>query len=267
MAAIRRGPSLFVIVAAGTGMAFLILPVLVIVPLSLGESQFLEFPPSGWSLQWYRVFFTNPAWLDSLRTSFLVAILATSLAVFLSTMGAVAIVRSRSAFSRMMLALMLSPMIVPGIITAIALYGWLGAMRLTGGFTAIVIGHTLLAMPFATISVMTSLLKFDTIYERASLSLGASPQQTFLRVVLPNILPGIFSGAVLAFVTSFDDVIVALFLGGRTMTLSRKIWEDLVVLVEPTQAAASTVILVISILMLVLWSLVQQRASARRAAQ
>lgn len=127
-----------------------------------------------------------------------------------------------------------------------------------GGYLAVIIGHTLIAIPLVTISVLRSLLGFNTAYERASMSLGASPTQTFFRVTLPNILPRIFSCALLAFITSFDDVILALFLGGRTMTLSRKLWEDLVVLVEPTQAAASTVLLAISIALLVIWALLQK---------
>jgi len=257
---LRRPPSRMLVALASVGLVFLLLPVLIIIPLSLGESRFLEFPPSGWSLRWYRTFFTDPAWLDSLYASFVIGCVVTLLSVVLSTMAAVGIVRSRSAFSRLTLAILLSPMIVPAIVTAIALYGFMAAVGLAGGYVAIIIGHTLLAVPFVTISVMTSLLGFDAAYERASLSLGATPRHTFVRVTLPNILPGVLSGALLAFVTSFDDVILALFLGGRTMTLSRKIWEDLVVLVEPTQAAASTVLLAISLLLLFAWAVLQRRA-------
>lgn len=257
---LRRRPSLLLIAFGSLGLAFLIVPVLIIIPLSLGKSQYMEFPPSGWSLRWYQVFFTDPVWLGSLRASFQIGCIVMIVSIVISTMAALAIVRSPGAFSRAMLAILLSPMIVPGIVTAIALYSFLGAIGLTGGYVAVIIGHTLLAIPFVTVSVITSLMGFNPVYERASLSLGATPVQTFLRVTLPNIMPGILSGALLAFVTSFDDVILALFLGGPTMTLSRKIWEDLVVLVEPTQAAASSVLLVISVLILVLWAFVQGRA-------
>ena len=259
MSELRRPPSFLLIALASCGLVFLLLPIVIIIPLSLGESRFLEFPPSAWSLHWYRVFFTVPAWLDALRASFEIGCIVTILSVILSTMAATAIVHSQSAFARFMLAMLLSPMIVPGIVTAIALYSFLSAIGVTGGYLAVIIGHTLIAIPLVTISVLTSLLGFNTAYERASLSLGAGPAQTFFRVTLPNILPGIFSGALLAFITSFDDVILALFLGGRTMTLSRKLWEDLVVLVEPTQAAASTVLLAISILLLIVWAMLQKR--------
>ncbi len=259
---LSRRPSALLIGLASIGLLFLLLPVLIVIPLSLSESQFMEFPPSGWSLRWYKVFFTDKAWLGSLRASFEIGCIVTVTSILLGTMAAVSIVRSKGAFSRMMLAMLLSPMIVPGIVTAVALYSFLNAVGLAGGYLAVIIGHTLLAVPFVTISIVTSLMGFNSVYERASLSLGATPMQTFLRVTLPNIMPGILSGALLAFVTSFDDVILALFLSGRTMTLSRKIWEDLVVVVEPTQAAASTVLLAVSVLLLVLWAFVQSRASA-----
>jgi putative spermidine/putrescine transport system permease protein len=250
-------PSLLVTVLAAVGFFYLIVPVLIVIPLSLSESRFLEFPPSGYSLQWYRAFFADSGWMLSLRRSLEIGFLTAVLAACIGTPAAVALVRGRIAFRRGIIAAILSPMIIPVIITAIALFGVLSSTGI-GGYWSIVIGHVVLALPFVVISVATSLVGFDDVYERASMSLGASPGQTFLRVTLPNIAPGVITGMLLAFVTSFDDVVVAMFVGGSTMTLSRKIWDDLVVLVEPTQAAASTILMVISTALLALSGLVQR---------
>jgi len=151
---------------------------------------------------------------------------------------------------------------VPVIVSAISLYGVYVSLHLTGGFGGILAAHVVLALPLVTIAVVASLRRLDISIERAAASLGAAPARVFVTVVLPNIVPGVVAGAVFAFITSFDELVIAMFVGGRTMTLPRKIWEDLVVLIEPTQAAASVVVVVVSIIMLSIWTFTQRQRSA-----
>ena len=236
---------------------FLAAPVFIIVPLSLSTSQYLEFPPPGWSLQWYRAFLGSEAWRSALGESLRLGLAVTLVATALGTSAAYGISRMRRG-RRWLVAFLLSPLIVPVVVLAISLYGLFVRIGISGGFGAILVGHAVIATPLVVIAVIASLHKLDPSLEKASMSLGAGPIETFLRVVVPAILPGICSGALLAFITSFDELVLAMFVGGTTMTLPRKIWEDLIVMIEPTQAAASTVLLAVSTALLALWATMQR---------
>ena len=244
---------------------YLVLPVAVVAVMSLSSSRYLAFPPPGWSTEWYVRFFTSPVWIDAMLNSFRLGFAVVCIATPIGTMAAYGLVRHRIPARTVITAFLLSPMIVPVIVSAISLYGFYVTLHLTGGFAGILVAHVVLAVPLVTIAVVASLRRLDIAIERAAASLGAAPARVFLTVVLPNIVPGIVAGAVFAFITSFDELVIAMFVGGRTMTLPRKIWEDLVVLIEPTQAAASVVLVVVSIVMLSIWTITQRQRSHRES--
>ena len=252
----RPSPLLHVI--AWLGLLYLMLPVAIVAVMSFSSSRYLAFPPPGWSTEWYVRFFTSSVWIEAMLNSLRLGAAVACIATPIGTLAAYGLVRHRIPARTAVTAFLLSPMIVPVIVSAISLYGFYVTLRLTGGFFGILVAHVVLAVPLVTIAVVASLRRFDPAIERAAASLGASPWRVFLTIVLPNIASGVTAGAVFAFITSFDELVIAMFVGGRTMTLPRKIWEDLVVLIEPTQAAASMVLVIVSIAMLCLWSVAQR---------
>jgi putative spermidine/putrescine transport system permease protein len=258
----HKSTPLWLRLSAVATLIYLILPVLIIIPLSLSSSQFLRFPPPGWSLQWYREFFTNPAWLEALWNSLQIGVISALIATVIGSAAAHGLNSGDVKGRRFLIAFFLSPMIVPLVVMAISLYGFYAQLGLIGGMTGIVVGHVVYITPLVIVTVMAALQKLDPVYERASLSLGAGPIETALRVTLPNVMPGIVSGFILAFISSFDELVIAMFVGGPTMTLPRKFWEDLVVVIEPTQAAASIVLVATSVVMLGVWGALQRRGSA-----
>ena len=238
---------------------YLVLPVLIVVPLSFGSSRYLQFPPRGWSLEWYRHYFGSSAWMSGTRNSFIIAAAVAPFATILGTLAALGLVKARFRGRATILAVLISPMIVPVIIYAIAAYGVYARLGLIGSFLGIIMAHTALAVPLVVITVSASLQRFDFTLERAAQSLGATDLQVIARVILPNIWPAVLAAALFAFITSFDELLVVLFVGGPILTIPRKIWEDLVVLIEPTQAAASTVLIVVSTLTFVTVALMSRR--------
>jgi putative spermidine/putrescine transport system permease protein len=254
------GPSVLVWALACLGLVFLLAPVLIVVPLSFSSARFLRFPPPGWSLEWYETFFTDRQWSGSVVTSVQLGLIVAVVSTLVGTAAAYGIVRGRPRGRRFIISFLLSPIIVPAIVTAISLYGFYARLGLVGNWYGIVAAHMVVCTPFVVVCVAATLLRFDPVYEQASQSLGASPVRTFWEVTLPNILPGVVSGALLAFIHSFDEVVLVLFVGGSTLTLPRKLWNEIIYLVEPTQAAASVVIMAVSTVLLVLWVLLQRRA-------
>lgn len=252
-------PSLMVRIFAFAGLLYLVVPVVIVGIMSFSASRYLAFPPPGWSTEWYAKFFSDPVWLGATLNSFELGVCVALIATPVGTLAAYGLVRHRLPARRAITAFLLSPMIVPVIVSAISLYGFYVTLALTGGFAGILVAHIVLAVPLVTISVVASLRRFDPVIERAAASLGAAPARVFLTIVLPNIVPGVISGGVFAFITSFDELVIAMFVGGRMMTLPRKIWEDLVVLIEPTQAAASMVLVIVSIVTLAVWGFAQSR--------
>lgn len=253
-------PSGLILAIAGAGLVYLLLPVLIVIPMSFSSSRYLTFPPPGWSLEWYQKFFSDPVWTNAIVTSFKLGLSTAVVATAVGTAAGYGIVRGTFPAKRLLTAFLLSPLIIPVIVSAISLYGFYVYLGIAGSFVGVLAAHVVLAIPLVVISVAASLQRFDPVFERASLSLGAGPLRTFWRVTLPNIAPGVLSGALFAFITSFDELVIVMFVGGRTMTLPRKIWDDLVVLIEPTQAAASTALIVVSTAALALWALLQRRS-------
>lgn len=230
---------------------WLVAPTLVVIPMSLGEKKSLAFPPSGFSLKWYHNFFTNPQWFDSLIVSLKVAFMVSIVATVIGTMAALGIERLKGKGGGLIRALLITPMVVPGVVLAVGIYAVYLDTRLVGTWTGYVFAHTLLAIPFVVIAVGASLSVFDARLETAAASLGASRLSTFFTVTLPLVMPGILSGALFAFVTSFDEVIVSLFITSPTLkTLPVQIFSSMTRDADPTVAAVGSLIFVITTLVI-----------------
>lgn len=227
----------------GLVVLWLLAPILVVIPLGFTGKQSFEFPPTTWSTRWYHQLFTAPEWVEALTHSIVIALLVVVLAGALGTACAIGLDRGVLPGKALVRGLVLSPIIVPVVIVAVGVYLVFLPWHLAGHELGFVLAHTALAIPFVVISVSTSLAGFDRRLEQAAASLGSSPWSTFLRVTLPAISPGIFAGAVLAFITSFDEVVTALFLSTPTMkTLPVQMFQT-INNVDPTIAAASTLVL------------------------
>lgn len=227
--------------------ALLLLPALVVIPISFPENRSFVFPPTGFSIKWYQNFFTNPEWWGSFVNSMRISVMVTIAATVLSVFAALALRKVSARTRTVVRALILTPRIVPGIIIAIAVYGQFMAWRFSGSTLGFVIAHTIMALPFAFIPIAATLEQFDKRFEDASASLGASKLTTFFRIVLPLIRTGLLTGALFAFVISFDEVIVSLFISGPTLrTLPVQMYRSIASDIDPTIAAASTMLLLLT---------------------
>jgi putative spermidine/putrescine transport system permease protein len=246
----RWKQALFAAVTASV-VLFLLIPIAIIIPLSFSSAQYLQFPPPGFSLQWYQRFFGRPEWMASLWLSVRVAVLSTIFTVVLGVLASIALVRGRFTGKTPAYAMILSPMIVPTIITAIAVYFFFSRLHMVGSPLAMALGHTVVALPLVVIIVSATLQAFDLRLEQAAISLGASPVRAFLAVTLPVVSPGVISGALFAFLTSFDELLIPLFLSGPTsMTLPVRIWTNVTMQIDPTIAAVSSVLIGVALVVL-----------------
>ncbi len=236
-----------VLLGALTGL-LLILPALVVVPMSLSDSPYLTFPPEGFSTRWFQRFLEDPAWQASTMASLRVAVLVTILSIVLGTAAALGLVRGRMPFKAAISGLVVAPLIVPYVIIGLSAYALALQLGLTETTLGFVLIHTAIAVPYVVINVTASLASFDRRLEQAALSLGAGPLSTFLRVTLPIIAPGIAAGAVFAFITSWDEVVISIFLSGPGMTtLPVRMWSGVRVQIDPTVAAVSTMLLLVTV--------------------
>lgn len=232
-------------------LLFLITPVLAIIPLSFSSSTFLTYPMPGWSLRWYEEFFTSPEWQMALKNSLIVAPAATLLATGFGTLAAVGLSRGSFPGKTLVMALLISPMVVPVVIVAVGLYFFFADLGLLNTYMGLILAHAALGVPFVIITVTASLQGYNLNLSRAAASLGAPPLLVFRRVVLPLIAPGVISGALFAFATSFDEVVVTLFLASPTQrTLPQQMFGGIRENISPTIAAVATIIIVLSTLML-----------------
>ena len=246
-------------------LGFLILPILIIVPLSFSSGTFLTFPLPGLSLRWYQEFFTSAPWRLSLRNSMAVASAVTVLATTLGTLAALGLSRARLPGQSLLMALIVSPMIVPVVIVAVGVYFFYAPLGLTGSLVGLTLAHTALAVPFVVITVGATLQGFDPNQARAGASLGASPVVVFRRIILPLILPGVLSGALFAFVTSFDEVVVALFVTGPAeRTLPRQMFNGIRENISPVIAAAATLLIILSVALMTVMEGLRRRGERLR---
>jgi putative spermidine/putrescine transport system permease protein len=238
----RTGPgTIGVLVWAGAVLLFLLAPVVIIVIVSFSGADYLKFPPPGLSLRWYQRFFGVPGWRHAIWVSVQVAVLTMVLATVLGLLASLALVRGRFRGKGAVYAFLLSPTIVPTIITAIGLYFFFARIKATGSILAMALGHTVLALPVVVVIIAATLQGFDVRLEQAALSLGAGRLTALRRITLPLIAPGVLSAALFAFLTSFDELLIPLFLSGvEVQTLTVRIWNSLLLEVDPTIAAVSS---------------------------
>jgi putative spermidine/putrescine transport system permease protein len=246
-------------------MLFLVAPVFVVVPLSLTSGQLLVFPLPGWSLQWYRDFFVNPLWTSALGNSLFIGALSTVAATVLGTAAALGLHGSRSRWKTLVFGLLVMPLAVPIVIVAVAIFYFFASLGLVGTYAGLVLAHTLLALPFVVITVSATLQGFDPNLVRAAGSLGSSPARAFRTVTLPLIAPGVVAGAIFAFVTSFDELVVALFLSSPSQrTLPRQIFSGVSENISPTITAAAVVLLLVSVLLMAVMEILRRRGERLR---
>lgn len=254
-------------------LLFLILPILVIVPLSFNTEPFFSFTegmltlqPEAYSLRWYRQVFNDPRWILAIQNSFIIGIFATLIATVLGTCAAVGLARDHMPMRRFITALLLSPMIVPLIITAAGMFFFYSKLGLAGSHLGVILAHAALGTPFVIITVTATLTGFDDSLVRAALNLGATPLRVFVDVVMPLIRPGVISGALFAFVTSFDEVVVILFMAGpQQRTIPRQMFSGLREQINPSILAIATLLILVSIALLVTIELLRRRAERLRS--
>lgn len=234
-------------------LAFLVLPTLIVIPMSFSGSQYLEFPPREWSLRWYRHYLDSPAWMQATATSFASAGLTALIATPLGTLAAYGLFASRLRVVRLINTVMLAPIIVPVILIAIGLFYVYVKLKLVNTLIGIVLGHSMLAIPLVMLVVGSALKGYDMNQEMVARSLGASRPRAFFTVTLPQIRFSVISAALLSFLTSFDEVIMALFIaGGSNSTLTRNMFNALRDQIDPTIAAISTLMILVTTALLVL---------------
>jgi len=236
----------------GAVFFFLILPTFVVVPISLSAGDFLAFPPPGWSLKWYASYFSQPQWLQATLLSFQVAVVTMLTSTVLGTLAAYGVLRGRLRRRALLVSLIISPIIVPPIVIGVAIYGLLAQWDLIGRFLGLVIGHAIGSIAYVVVIVSATLAGFDRSLERAAMSLGAGPLLTFRRVTFPLIRAGVLSGAVFAFIHSFDEVVITMFISGvHVQTLPLKMWEDIRNQIDPTIAAVSSMLILLPVAWLI----------------
>ena len=225
----------------------LMLPIAIVLVLAFGDQSFLKFPPKAYSLRWFVAFFGDPRWQKALWSSLLIAAIACTIATVLGFFAAYAFVRSDLRAKKLLLSFMLLPIIIPHVITAIAMYFVSAPFKLVGNVVWIGICHATIALPIVLLILLSALQGVDVNLERAALSLGSSRFRVFTKVVVPLALPGIVSAALFAFLASFDELIISLFLAGvRSETLPVRIWNSLHLQVEPVIAAVSAFLIAVT---------------------
>ena len=262
---------------------FLIAPIIIIIPLSFNAQDFFTFTPemlaldpAGFSLKHYNDFFTNDDWLRPMKNSLIIAPFATIISVSLGTLAAIGLSQSHVPFRRAIMAILISPMIVPLIISATGMFFFYSQMGLwmentfgmsksLSGYIKVILAHAALGIPFVIITVTATLVGFDNSLTRAAANMGANPTTTFFRVQMPLILPGVISGGLFAFITSFDEVVVVLFVGAAAQkTLPWQMFTGLREQISPTILAVATILVVISILLLTTVELLRRRSERLR---
>ena len=251
---------------------FLIAPVVVVIPLSFNAVPFftfteemLTFDPAGYSLKWYRDFFTNLNWQGAVKNSLVIAVFATLISTTLGTVAALGLSRSEMPHKSVIMGILISPMIVPLIISAAGMYFFYSKIGLSSTHLGVILAHAALGTPFVVITVTATLVGFDHSLVRAAATLGASPQRTFFRVIVPLILPGVISGALFAFITSFDEVVVVLFVGSyEQRTIPWQMFSGIREQISPTILAVATLLVAVSILLLTSVELLRRRSERLR---
>jgi len=246
---------------------FLIIPIIIILPLSFNAQPYFSFTPEmlslnpdGFSTRWYEKFFTDPAWQQAVRNSLFIAFFSTILSTFLGTLAALGLSQKEFPFKTTIMGILISPMVVPLIISAAGMYFFYAKMNLSSTFLGVILAHAALATPFVVITVTATLTGFDHSLTRAAANLGSSPTNTFFRITVPLITPGVISGALFAFITSFDEVVVILFVGSvGQRTIPWAMFSGIREEISPTILAVATLLITFSVILLFMVELLRRR--------
>ncbi|ADE39001.1 ABC transporter permease [Candidatus Puniceispirillum marinum] len=279
-------------VICGLVFIFLMLPILVVLPLSFNVSPYfsftegmLAFDPEAYSLRWYKDILTNgmkvpdapfdwawvsdtwnnSQWMRAIRNSFFIGICATLLSTALGTLAAIGLSREEMPYRRLIMSILISPMIVPLVITAAGMFFFYSKVQLSQTYLGVIMAHAVLGTPFVIITVTATLVGFDKSLVRAANSLGAGPITTFFRVQMPLIIPGVISGGLFAFITSFDEVVAVLFLASpEQRTIPRQMWSGIREQISPTILAVATLLVILSVILLTVIELLRRRSDRLR---
>ncbi|MCU0817076.1 MAG: ABC transporter permease [Cypionkella sp.] len=280
------------LVICGLIFLFLVSPILIVMPLSFNAEPYftftekmLAFDPEGYSLRWYDLLLTQPSvpndvprdaawwaqvwsqavWVNAAKNSIIIGFFSTILATVLGTIAALGLSRPEMPYRKAIMAILISPMIVPIIITATGLFFFYSASGLAGSYLGVIMAHATLGIPFVIITVTATLSGFDQSLTRAAASLGAPPTTTFFKVTMPLILPGVISGALFAFVTSFDEVVVVLFVAAHDQqTIPRQMWNGIREQISPAILSVATILVIVSIALLTTVELLRRRSDRLR---
>ena len=248
----------------GIVLAFLIAPLLAIIPLSFNSGSYFSYPMAGYSLRWYQKALLNPDWQRALLNSLGIGAMATLIATVLGTLAALGLSRSSFPWRSVIMPLLISPMIIPVVVVAVGFYMVFAPLGLTDSYAGVVLAHAALGTPFVVITVTASLLSFDRNLVRAAAGLGAPPWTAFRRVTLPLISPAVATGAIFAFATSFDEVVVILFIGGPSQrTVPRQMWSGIREAIDPSILAVATLLTVFAIALFIALNWLRGRTAAQ----
>ena len=242
-------------------LGFLCLPILIVVPMSFSSAQSLEFPPPGFSLRWYETLFGDEKWVDAGVNSLVLAGASSTLALLLGTLAAYALVRGGIIGRGIMESNFVAPMVVPSIITAVAMFFFAARLEILGSFVVLVIAHTILVVPYVIMLMSVAIRSFDQRIELVAMTLGASRLTMLRKVLLPNLAPSAFASWLFAFVISFDEVVVTIFLAGQHFTIPKKMFNELTLQINPTITAVAGVLIVFSLLVAGLAAMVLRRGN------
>ena len=244
-------PSGIVIALAWLVLSFLALPAFAVIPVSFTDTRYLALPQEHWSLQHWKTFLSSAEWLDSIGQSLWIAVVSTVLAVTAGTLCAIGCWRLSSRLSENVRTLMILPMAVPTIVYALGIYRLYVALDLVGTALGVILAHAVTGLPFVVLTVSGSLSNLDPRLEQAARGLGASLGQTLRYVIVPNVVPGVMSGAIFAFIHSWDELIVVIFIGGRALfTLPRRMWDGINDNLDPVIAVVATAMILFTLLVL-----------------
>ena len=245
-------------------LMFLCLPILIVVPMSFSSAKSLEFPPPGLSLRWYEAFFTTEVWQKAGTNSLILATTSSTIALVLGTLAAYGLLRGRVPGKSFMDSNFMAPMILPSIITAVALFIAFAKTGLHGTFFGLIMAHTILVVPYVVLIMQVAIKSVDERIEQVAMTLGASKTRVLLQIVLPNLVPSAVAAWIFAFVISFDEVVVTLFVAGTYLTIPKRMFNELVMQINPTITAVATLLIAFNLLALGLLYLTTRRGGVAK---
>jgi putative spermidine/putrescine transport system permease protein len=249
-----------IVIISGAAVLFMCAPIAIVVPMSFSSASSLQFPPPGLSLRWYYSFFGDPRWVEALEISLLIAFASSTCALVLGSLAAYGLTRGRFFGRRALELNFAAPMVIPHIISAVALYIAFARTGLLGSLTGLILAHTVLAVPYVVLVLSIALNSFDRRIEQVAFTLGASWPSVFLRIIAPNLAPSLVAAWIFAFIISFDEITVTIFLAGTYETVPKRMFTQLLERVDPTISAIATLLIAGSVVIVAVLTLLMQRA-------